>query len=117
MKDSKTFKHGYCERFNLPEESFDASLFRKSVRWHVVPVVALIRLVYPKYFKSDFDFIRTVGACESLRDIRSEASSFQWECGNASILRRKLRIRISTTRTLRIAERILSNKSASSAGA
>ena len=107
MDESKTFIRRYCDHLGLPEKNFANSLFWRSVHWYMAPMVAGVWLLRPKYFKPDIEFIRSIGACETLRDMRGEASSFHWECGNASFLRRKLRIRISTTRTLRIAKRLL----------
>lgn len=111
----KTFKAIYCERFSVPAARFDESLFWRAIRWYALPVVLVVKIVNVNYFRPDYEFIRSVGSCEIMADVRAEVAAFRWECGISSPLRRHLRLRISTSRVAKLAKRLLRSDHAASA--
>ncbi|MFY8217012.1 MAG: hypothetical protein ACOVMP_10490 [Chthoniobacterales bacterium] len=112
---AKTFKAIYCERYSVPAARFDESLFWRAIRWYALPLVFVVKIVNANYFRPDYEFIRAVGSCEIMDDVRAEVAAFRWECGISSPLRRRLRLRVSTSRIAKLAKRLLRSDRATTA--
>jgi hypothetical protein len=107
FEPGKTFKAVYCEKFSVPAARFDESLFWRAIRWYARPLVFVMKIGNANYFRPDYEFIRSVGSCEIMDDVRAEVAAFRWECGISSPLRRRLRLRVSTSRIAKLAKRLL----------
>jgi len=65
----------------------------------------------PDYFAPDLRLIRYVGRLRRAEDLRYEEIGFDQDRANRGLLRRTLRLRVSTRRLRRIVERTLGRSS------
>lgn len=103
-------KSRYCEIFSVAPDQFEKSLFWRSIRWYIFPMAVGVAAVHPKHFRLDYQFIESIGSCETMADVRAEVASFHWECGISSFLRRRLGVRVSASRIARLAKRLLKSE-------
>ncbi len=98
----RTFAEIYCEREGLTAAELPAVLFRRTLYPHARFVAPLLRGLNPRHFLADYEFVEDVGHLRSLEDFSLALGSYIEHPSNWGLLRRRLRIRVSARRMLRI---------------
>ena len=100
------FADRYCQRHGIAPERFMRSVLRRSVPWHVRPLLPLIGLFRPMHFTADYDFIEAVGWLREQRDYQFAVREFSEHPANRGFLRRWLRLRVSVGRVSELVREI-----------
>lgn len=101
-----TFSELYCARERIAPSAAPERLFRATLYPHARPLVALIRRVRRRHFLADHEFIEDVGYLRSLEDFSLALGCYIEHPDNRGFLRRRLRLRVSARRVLRIVRSI-----------
>jgi hypothetical protein len=108
---SGNFKAAFCEAFRCPAEVFQRKLFWSCIRFHLRPLVCLVRTVRPGFFKEDLEYLRQIGETTNWRQFRGLAVGIRHHTPfNRGWLRRNLKLRISGTRLVDIYGEILERR-------
>lgn len=97
-----TFSELYCARERIAPSDAAERLFRDALYPHARPFAALFRLVRRRHFLADREFIEDVGYLRSLEDFSLVLGCYIEHPDNRGYLRRRLRLRVSARRMLRI---------------
>ncbi|HVT74620.1 MAG TPA: hypothetical protein VHD61_15915 [Lacunisphaera sp.] len=101
-----TFSELYCARERITPSEVPERLFRATLYPHARPFVGLIRLVRQRHFLADYEFIEDVGYLRSLEDFSLALGCYIEHPDNHGFLRRRLHVRVSARRMLRIVRSI-----------
>jgi hypothetical protein len=103
------FRSLFCEKFNCPPSEFERRAFKKCLYWHARWLGPVIRLFEPEFFRTDLQFIRSLGDSTGLREALEDRGSFHHSnTSNRSFLRTICKIRVSGPKTTRLAETLFS---------
>jgi hypothetical protein len=94
----RTFGEIFCERHNLPPESYIPEMLQRTLYPRARMVAPVIRLFAPGFFDADRDFVRAVGLIRRMEDLGDEVTEFHLHPRNRGFLRRALKIRVSCQR-------------------
>ncbi|HVZ64932.1 MAG TPA: hypothetical protein VG936_10200 [Lacunisphaera sp.] len=97
-----TFSELYCARERIAPSDAPERLFRAGLYPHARLFVRLIRLLRRRHFLADHEFIEDVGYLRSLEDFSLALGCYIEHPDNRGFLRRRLRLRVSARRVLRI---------------
>jgi len=100
----KTFAEIYCEQTGLPPAKFGRVLLWRGLYPQARLLKPLLHLLGRDYFAADRDFVYGVGQLRRISDFASEAAEFHSHPANHSLLRRRLRLRVSARRLRRLVE-------------
>jgi len=109
---AKTFAELYCEREGVSPEMWRNLLFRQTLYPHARMFVGMVRLFNPRHFLADYEFVEDVGYLRSLHDFSLALGSYIEHPSNWSLMRRRLRIRISARRMLAVVRTVLASQAA-----
>jgi len=101
----KTFEEVYCAR-----NGTTATGFRRAVFWRCLHpgAVALAPLLFLSgYFALDRDLVAACGQARNFRQVCEELDDYRHSPRNRGLLRRRLNVRLSTTRLRQIARQYL----------
>jgi hypothetical protein len=89
----------YCQVRHCPPERFKDQILRKTVHRRALPLLPLIRLVWPGFFAPDYDLIEDAGSAARLNEILSVINGFRNDCEREKrFFHDQLRLRISGRR-------------------
>ena len=112
MNPTPNFKTAFCDRFAHPQVNFEKEVFWNALHPEMRPVAFLIRKLWPGFFHSDLDCIRSIANAESKQEVRAIIASLHYDPKfNRGFIRRVLRVRISGRRIMRLAGRVLAGES------
>jgi hypothetical protein len=103
----RTFADIYCEREGLSPAAMRDVLLQRTLYPHARLIVGLGLRLVPRFFRADFEFIDDVGCIRNLQDFSLVLGGYIEHPTNRSFLRRRLRLRISARRMLRIVRAVL----------
>lgn len=103
----KTFREIYCAATHCPDDEFVPRVFWHCLYRQAVPVAALILLANADYFAADRDLVTFAGRVTSLRQFNEEVRDFVKDPRNRTLLRGRLRLRVSASRLRQLAVRHL----------
>jgi hypothetical protein len=110
-KSTQTFKTAFCARFAQPQDNFEKRVFWNAMHPEIKPVALLINCVWPGFFRSDLDCIRSVATAETKQEVRAIVNSLQYDPAfKRGFFRGFLRVRISGRRLTRLAARVLAGE-------
>lgn len=72
------FRTVFCQQAHCEASHFERALFWRGLYRHAIPFAFLIRLVAPRFFRDDLDFIRFLGADASMEEINEDIDRFQY---------------------------------------
>lgn len=107
-----TFSECFCARYNIPPEQFAREVFRMCIYRRTRLFKWLLPLINQNHFAADFDLIYGVERLTRMRDFVTEAERFNEHPANRGFLRRKLCLRVSTTRLKALIKETLPRKAA-----
>jgi hypothetical protein len=111
MNTPSNFKTAYCARFEYPHDNFEKRVFWSAMHPEIKPVALLINCVWPGFFRSDLDCIRSVATAETKQEVRAIVNSLQYDPAfKRGFFRGFLRVRISGRRLTRLAARVLAGE-------
>ncbi|MFA6290056.1 MAG: hypothetical protein WC661_21940 [Opitutaceae bacterium] len=93
-----TFSERFCEQHGIPREQYARAVFKRALYRRARPVAWLLPLLKRDYFAADFDLIYQIERIRRLRDFNTESERFHEHSSNRWWLRRRLLIRVSTSR-------------------
>jgi hypothetical protein len=101
----------FCEEHGCAPAEFEERAFRACLYWRARILAPLIRLVWPNYFNTDFEFIRYLAETPGRRDAMNELAAYE-EANDArgGFARRVLRIRVSSRKTSLLIERLFDRR-------
>jgi len=97
----------FCEEHGCAPPEFEERAFRACLYWRARLLAPLIRLIWPSYFNTDFEFIRYLAETPGRRDAMNELAGYvEANDARGGFARRVLRIRISSRKTSVLIERL-----------
>lgn len=103
----KTLAELYRARHGLNADECVESLLHASLYPHARLLARWLRLIRPRHFAADYEFVMSVGCLRRFRDFPVEADEFAQHPDNRGLLRRTLNLRVSTRRLRRLARQTL----------
>ncbi len=104
---TRTFAEIYCEREGVSPAALRETLLQRTLYPHARLIAGLGFRHLPGLFLADREFVEDVGCLRSLQDFSLVLGGFVEHPSNRNFLRRRLRIRISAHRMLRIVRAVL----------
>jgi hypothetical protein len=101
------FAELYCRARGLPAGDFQRALFREALYPHARLVAGLVTWLNRRHFVADYEFVEDVGHIRSVGDFALPMGSYVEHPDNRRFLRRRLRLRTSARRMLRVVREIL----------
>jgi hypothetical protein len=102
-----TFAEVFCQHYQIAPENYERAMFWRCLHRRACLLVPLLRATSSDYFAPDMDLIRAVGRVTHASRLREELADFHSHPFNLSFARRRLRLRVSTTRTTRLVRRLM----------
>jgi hypothetical protein len=101
------FRNLFSEYAHCSPEEFEEKIFWRSLHWHAVPMVALLRLIYPPFFKLDFETIERIGQTFDSREFGRDLDRYRFLNGQRhSLLRSLFLVRISGRKLVHLRRRV-----------
>jgi hypothetical protein len=97
----KTFRERYCERHGIALDEFERVLVRLSLHWQARLLYGLLALD-SEYYSADYELVRSIGDLRSRRGFHNEVAEYHYHPRNRSLLRKVLRMRVSSQRLKKI---------------
>ena len=105
--NAKNFRAAFCERFQLPAETFEAGVLWRCHHRRGLPLGKLIWRFNPQLYDPDLELLQQVAECTTLNDLRAEVSDFRYRHRNHGFCRRVLHARLSGQRLVDLAAKLL----------
>ncbi len=102
----QTFCDAVCKRFGIAREQYEEEVFRRCVFPATRFLSRLFRCLRPRAFEDDFELIRSVASCTSVREMRAEVNWFRSACPPRGFGRRVLHMRVSGKRLVGLAAQV-----------
>ncbi len=93
-----TFAESFCEQHGIPRHQYVRAIFKRGLYRRARPVAWLLPIFRRDYFAADLDLIYQIEHIRRLKDFNTEAERFHDHPSNRGWLRRRLLIRVSTSR-------------------
>jgi len=103
---TRDFRDAVCQKFGCAPEAYADTVFSQCLFAHAAWPAKLIRRLRPGYFDSDFQLIRRVASCTTLRQLQRDVDSQRHHHPPHTLLRRWLRIRLSGQRVIILGARV-----------
>jgi hypothetical protein len=104
---SPDFKTAFCQHLGCSPEAFREQLFRRSLYPRCRPLAFLLRRLAPDFFQEDWEFLERLGQMLSWSAFAAEANGIRSDPHlNRGFLRRRLHLRVSGARLLRLRDEI-----------
>ena len=111
--DLKSFRALFCSHFGCPEADYETVALHKMIHRRWLPVAAVIMKMKPSFFRTDLQIIRQLGLVTSRANLLAEVQDLRSDYGRRKdfgFVRRRLRLRLSGERILRLAGILLRSK-------
>jgi hypothetical protein len=116
ISDRPNFASLYCAQHELNAEQYQSHVRARAFYPHARFLVPVLLLFNGDYAAADNDFVQSVGQITAYHEFYASSSEFVYHPENRGVLRRLLRLRVSTDRFRRIVRDILKpNTSATAA--
>jgi hypothetical protein len=103
-----SFRNGFCMKHVIRPERFEREVFWRCVHDRGAWLARMILMVHPGFFRRDLALIREIGGMMSLDQVKDALQRFHKETQESGgFLRRKLKVRLSGERLLRLTAEIL----------
>ena len=113
-KWSKSFREAFCECFRCAPERFIPVALRKVLPWRVRVVRPFFTLLYPDYFRLDFELVEMLGGARDWSEVNAALGAFSSNNHlRGGFYRNTLKIRASGRRVSRLVTRVLGDRDAS----
>lgn len=101
------FRTAYCMRYACVPASFERRMLWGCMHQRAILLARLIYMVYPGFFKKDLDVIREMGKAMRAADVEELLKAFRELNESRGLLRRKLQLRVSGQKLMRLASELL----------
>ncbi len=102
-----TFASLYCAQRKIEQGDYAKAVMSETLYPHAKVVAPLVRLLWPRHFAADHDFIEAVGKLRRFREVFNEAEDFAHHPDNVGFSRDTLNLRISSRRMRRLVREVL----------
>jgi len=103
LRNGQDFRACFCRAHACAPERFDRRVFWQCLPPGVKPVAGLLWLLYPRFFRYDFELIETASAVSDLMDVKSAINVFHRQgLRHRNFMHDSLRIRMSGRRLIRL---------------
>lgn len=107
----KSFQEAFCERFRCEPERFVSVALRKSLPWRVRLLRPLFTLLYPDYFRLDFELMEMVGGARSWSEVNAALGAFSSNNRlRGGFYRNTLKVRASGRRVSRLVTTLVGDR-------
>jgi len=106
MNDT-TFAALYCAQRKIEQVDFDKAVLSETLYPHAKWFAPMVRLIWPRHFVADHDFVEAVGKLRRFREFFNESEDFAHHPDNVGFLRSTLNMRISSRRMRRLVREVL----------
>ena len=115
---SKSFREAFCERYRCVPERFVPVALRKVLPWRVRLIRPFFTLLYPDFFRLDFELVEMLGAAHSWSEINAALGAFSSNNHlRGGFYRNTLKVRASGRRVSRLVTKVVGDRATSGAGA
>lgn len=102
------FKNAFCMKYVIPPERYEREVFWRCVHERGAVLARVIFAVYPAFFRRDLMLIQEIARAVRLDQVKDALQQFHKETQNSGgFLRRKLKVRVSGERVLRLGAEVL----------
>jgi hypothetical protein len=99
----KDFREEFCQHEKCPPVAFERRVFWRCLHRRSLPLAALVYTLYPAFFEPDLRAIQQLAVTRSFEEFAREVDSLRSDNQrHGGFLRRKLRLRISGRRLMRL---------------
>jgi hypothetical protein len=102
-----TFAELYCAHTGCAPKDFRRRVFWRTLHWHAMPLAPVLLL--GDYFESDQRLIDACGSATGMQQISEQIQDHRHHPHHGDWLRQQMKLRVSTQRLRRLAERFLAN--------
>ncbi len=103
----RSFLMVYCRRQGVLPADFPTDMLLKTLYPHARPFFGLLTHLSRDFFRPDYEFIEDVSCMQHARDLGHAVENYVTHPANKTFLRRRLRLRISVRRMLRLVDELL----------
>ena len=100
--NEKTFAELYCEQRGLSPEAYDAAVLRETLYPHARLLAPLLKLIWPRHFSADLEFVHGVALLRRYREFFNETEEYAHHPENRGFWRMTANVRISSRRMRRL---------------
>jgi hypothetical protein len=98
----RSFLMIYCRAQGVFPADFPTEVLLKTLYPHARPLFGLLTQLNPDFFRPDYEFIEDVSCMQNHRDLSHAVENYVTNPANKGFIRRRLRLRISVRRMLRL---------------
>lgn len=101
-------KNAFCMKYVIPPERFDRAVFWRCVHERGSGIARVILFLYPGYFRRELQLIQQIGRYTEMSEVQGALQRYHKETqSDGGFIRRKLKVRLSGERLLRLAAELL----------
>ncbi len=102
-----TFGAMYCAQRKIEQADYERAVFNETLYPHAKLVAPVIRLLWPRHFVADHDFVQSVARLRRFREFFNESEDFAHHPENVGFSRVTLNLRVSSRRMRRLVREVL----------
>jgi hypothetical protein len=111
MSVPNDFESRFCQRFEVPAERYARELVSRSLYPHARCCMWLLQWLASSYMQADYDFVYDVARITRFREYETAVRAyFDHPMNQNNALRRRLFMRISTSRMRRLVREVIEAK-------
>jgi hypothetical protein len=115
---SKSFREAFCERYRCAPERFVPVALRKVLPWRVRFLRPWFSLLYPDYFRLDYELVEMLGGARSWSEVNAALGAFSSNNRlRGGFYRNTLKVRASGRRVSRLVTRVVGDRDGARPGA
>ena len=102
-----TFGALYCAQRKIDQADYEKTVLNETMYPHAKLVAPIIRLLWPRHFVADHDFVQSVARLRRFREFFNESEDFAHHPENVGFSRATLNLRVSSRRMRRLVREVL----------
>ncbi len=102
-----TFGALYCAQRKIDSKDYEKAVLNETLYPHAKLVAPIIRLLWPRHFVADHDFVQSVARLRRFREFFNESEDYAHHPENTGFSRVTLNLRVSSRRMRRLVREVL----------
>lgn len=103
----QTFSDAWKKAYPEAASSFEDQVFSRALYPHARVFAAVMRHLWPGYFRKDVELIRRISSLRTESDVRLEIDNFRYQNPEEGLLRGSLRLRVSCKRLIHLSRKVM----------
>jgi hypothetical protein len=113
---SKSFQEAFCEHFGCEPEQYAPKALRKVLPWRVRLIRPFLSVLYPGYFRPDFELVEMLADARSWSDVNAALGAFSSNNRlRGGFYRNSLKLRASGGRASNLVTRMMGSRDVAAA--